>query len=106
VAIDDQVLVIVGNLALVATVGGVVLEHVDLNAQYTQLRFVNIAVHQRIIQTSLQSSSKQTIEYHVGEINEGIVDSNDLGLSTLLLLVKGSAENETTDASESIERIG
>jgi len=38
--------------------------------------------------------------YHVVKIDEGIVDGNDLDV----LVGKSSAENETTDASES-ERV-
>lgn len=43
------------------------------------------------------SSREKRSPYHVGKIDEGIVDGNDLDV----LVGKSSAENETTDASES-----
>lgn len=41
--------------------------------------------------------ARKCLTYHVVKIDEGVVDGNDLDV----LVGKSSAENETTDASES-----
>jgi hypothetical protein len=103
VAIDNEVTILGLNGALVATVGGIVLEHVDLLSQDREMRAKNRRVSTLIWlvagrgSKSAKVAEKRYFPYHVGKIDEGIVDGNDLDV----LVGKSSAENETTDASES-----
>lgn len=84
-AVDDEVVTVVADLTLEDTVGGVVLEHVDLERGWSAWLMVILC------------SSGET--YGVVRLNEGVVHSNNLDLGVL----DGVAEDDTADTTETVD---
>lgn len=98
VSIDDQLVTLNLDLTVVAAVGRVILEHVDL-----QKRKDNMTTHDKGAQQDNIISeivfSKISSTYHVLQVDEWVIDGHNLHL----LGVESSTGHQTTDAAESVK---
>lgn len=101
-SIDDQLATLSLHLTLVAAVGGVILEHVDLKI-WKNARSPRHSVKRRQkpgSQRRIPNKGSSIVTNHVLQVNEGVIDGHDLHL----LGGESSTGHQTADAAESGEK--
>lgn len=96
VSIDDQLVTLNLDLTVVAAVGRVILEHVDL--QKDNMTTDDKGAQQDIL-ISEMVFPKISLTHHVLQVDEWVID----GYNFHLLGVESSTGHQTTDAAESVK---
>lgn len=98
-SVDDQLAALGLHLALVAAVGGVILEHVDLKVwkESPNPRPPGVKDQINIVEVAQRAAEGTD---HVLQVNEGVIDGHDLHL----LGGEAGAGHQTADAAESENR--
>lgn len=97
-SIDDQLATLSLHLTLVAAVGGVILEHVDLKMEERAFTARQCDNTTQAWLTRMDPQQRPGIvTNHVLQVNEGVIDGHNLHL----LGGESSASHQTADAAES-----